>query len=111
MHDEASGAAKSKKETRIEREIELNAPVEEVWKALTDPEQLKRWFPLEARVTPPQGTGGKDGSSFLSWGPGCEGEAKIVAWEPNKRFAWQEETALIEFTLEARGEKTILRLL
>lgn len=118
---ETDGAAKGKKETRVEREVELNAPVEEVWKALTDPEELKRWFPLEARVTPPSGQTAEDGKIFLSWGGDCEGEAKIVAWEPNKRFAWKEETALIEFTLEARalrpsetgsgqGGKTILRL-
>jgi uncharacterized protein YndB with AHSA1/START domain len=102
MSDTKDGA---KRERRIEREIVIDAPVAEVWKALTDPEQLKRWFSLGARVTP-----GKDGAIFLSWGPDCEGEAKIVAWEPERRFAWQEQAALIEWTLEARGAKTVLRL-
>jgi len=94
-----------KKERRLEKEIEIAAPVDEVWKALTDPMELVKWFPLEARVTP--GNGGK---IFLSWGPDCEGEAEIVAWEPGKKFACRENFALVEWTLEARGGKTILRL-
>ena len=28
----------------VEREITLDAPPEEVWEALTDPEQLEEWF-------------------------------------------------------------------
>lgn len=28
----------------VTREIVLDAPVEEVWEALTDPERLKEWF-------------------------------------------------------------------
>jgi uncharacterized protein YndB with AHSA1/START domain len=97
--------AVAKRELRLAKEIEINAPVVEVWKALTEAEELKNWFPLEARVTP--GVGGK---IFLSWGPDCEGEAEIVAWEPNKRFAAKEQLALIEWSLESSGGKTILRL-
>jgi uncharacterized protein YndB with AHSA1/START domain len=83
MAEPTRAAEKTSVEKKIEREILLDAPVEEVWKALTDPKELVRWFPLEARVTP-----GKDGSIFLSWGPDCEGEGKIVAWEPGRRLAW-----------------------
>jgi len=70
----------------LHKEIELTASVEEVWKALTDPRELVNWFPLAARVTP--GVGGR---LFLSWGPHCEGESPIVAWEPGKRFAVQHK--------------------
>jgi uncharacterized protein YndB with AHSA1/START domain len=76
-----------------------------VWKALTESKELVRWFPLDARVTP--GVGGK---IFLSWGPNCEGEAEIVAWEPGKKLASKDNFALMEWTLEARGGKTLLRL-
>ena len=102
---EAAKPEKDKAERRVEKAIELNASVDEVWKALTDPKELVRWFPLEARVTP-----GKGGKIFVSWGPNCEGEAEIVAWEPGKKFAYKEPMALVEWTLEARGGKTILRL-
>ena len=40
----------------IEKELEIDAPIEAVWKALTDAEELTNWFPLEARVKP--GVGG-----------------------------------------------------
>ena len=43
-------------------------------------------------------------------GCGCEGEGEIVAWEPGKKLAWREPVALVEWTLEARGGKTLLRL-
>jgi uncharacterized protein YndB with AHSA1/START domain len=77
-----------------------------VWKALTEGKQLERWFPLEARVTP-----GMDGKIFLSWGPSCEVETKIVAWEPNKKLATKHQFVMVEWILEARGGKTIARLL
>lgn len=91
---------------QIVKEIEINASPDAVWKALTDAEELSRWFPLEARVTP--GPGGK---IFLSWGPNCEGEGQITAWQPGARFAWSENNLLlVEWTIEARGGKTVLRL-
>jgi uncharacterized protein YndB with AHSA1/START domain len=103
---EPKEAAETKTERRLERKIEVNAPIEDVWKTLTDPNELARWFPLEARVTP--GLGGK---IFVSWGPAFEGEAEIVTWEPGKKFAWKDPIGLVEWTLESRGGKTIVHLL
>jgi uncharacterized protein YndB with AHSA1/START domain len=91
---------------QIVKEIEIDAAPDAVWKALTDADELSRWFPLEARVTP--GPGGK---IFLSWGPNCEGEGQITAWQPGAKLAWSEQgLLLVEWTIEARGGKTILRL-
>ena len=45
----------------VEQVIEINAPIEAVWKALNDPVELVRWFPLEAGVN-------ADGSIWMSWG-------------------------------------------
>jgi len=102
---EPKPAEDKKIERRFQKEIEIDAPVEEVWKALTDGEELARWFPLEARVSP--GPGGK---IFISWGRDCEGEAQIVTWEPGKKFAWKDPMSLVEWTLETRGGKTVVRL-
>jgi uncharacterized protein YndB with AHSA1/START domain len=99
---------------RLKKEVEVAASPAAVWKALTDGEELARWFPLSARVKP-----GKDGSVFLSWGPGWEGEARIDAWEPVHLFRWVEskgpvaEGVTTEWKLEpsmAGGRKTLLRL-
>jgi uncharacterized protein YndB with AHSA1/START domain len=102
---ETKRAEDPKKERKLQKEIEIVATQDEVWKMLTDPRQLANWFPLEARVTP--GVGGK---MFLSWGPEWEGEGEIVAWEPGKRLAWKSPFALQEWTIEASGGKTVLRL-
>lgn len=91
----------------IEAEIEIDAPVDVVWEALADPRELERWFPLEARVEPGQG-----GTVWMSWGNEFEGESKIVAWDEGRRLAytWIEEAIVADFTLEARGGSTVLRL-
>lgn len=92
----------------LRMEIEIGAPPEAVWKALTEGEELSRWFPPEARVTP--GVGGK---VFLSWGPGCEGEGPIHLWEPGRRFGWQEkgeQTIAVEWEIEATAGGTRVRL-
>jgi hypothetical protein len=47
----------------------------------------------------------------MSWGSDCEGEAEIVAWEPGRKFAWKENIALVEWTLGARGGKTVVGLM
>lgn len=98
----------------FEMQVTLDAPVEAVWKALADGEELRRWFPIDARVTPP--TAEKAGSIFLSWGPGCEGEGPIAIWEPQKRLLWTESheggavMIGVDFHLEGRGGQTVLRL-
>ncbi|MGH9792379.1 MAG: SRPBCC family protein [Candidatus Acidiferrales bacterium] len=114
-----SGQAKATATRTIEKRIEIDAPVEAVWKALTEGEELARWFPLEARVELRIG-----GTFFVSWGPQCEGEGKIHLLEINRRFGWLEPAppapgaqpgdapvqAAVEWILEGRGGKTVLRL-
>lgn len=104
-----------KRDRTFDLSLEIGAPVDAVWKALTDAAELSNWFPLDARVKP-----GKGGSIFISWGPGCEGEAPITVWEPNRRFQWTEQftpkgqtepvPVTIEYTLESKGGSTVLRL-
>lgn len=103
----------SKQIKRLKKEIEVSASPAAIWKALTDAEELARWFPLSARVTP-----GPGGSILLSWGPECEGEARIEAWEPQKLLRWIDqaggvagpEGVTIEWKLEQRGGITVVRL-
>lgn len=104
-----SEAPRERDARKIERQIEIVAPAEAVWKALTNGEELTRWFPLEASVVP--GAGGK---ISLSWGPQWQGAAVIDVWEPNRRLGWVESATdrpvKVEVTLEARGGKTQVRL-
>ncbi|MEK6644082.1 MAG: SRPBCC domain-containing protein [Planctomycetota bacterium] len=100
----------------VEKVMEIKAPVEAVWKALTEADELTRWFPLQAKATP--GVGGK---IWVSWGAPIEGESEIQIWEPNRRlkttwpFAEGHGTMggvvlTVDYLLEAKGGTTTLRL-
>ena len=96
-------------------EQEVSAPAEAVWQALTTPDGLRQWFPLDARVEP-----GEGGSVWLSWGPGSEGEAPIHIWDLPSRFGWTESygedesgrpiKVAVDFHIEGREGKTVVRL-
>jgi uncharacterized protein YndB with AHSA1/START domain len=62
-------------------EIEIDAPPEAVWKAISNGEEMTRWYAEEARVEP--GAGGKH---WISWGEGQEVAAQNLAWEPGRRL-------------------------
>ncbi len=102
-------------ERLLEREVEIPAPVETVWKALTDGQELQRWFPIKAGVKP-----GKGGFVMMSWGPDMEAENPIEVWEPNKhlRTVWHAPSPVdgtltplaVDFFLEGKGGSTALRV-
>ena len=105
--------------------LDLDATPEQVWRALTEADELVRWFSTGARVTPGQG-----GTMVWSWGHGEDWETRIEAWEPGKLLRLVQEDArpydaqgnplppgevepariAVEFTLETVQGKTRLRL-
>ncbi|MGH7475574.1 MAG: SRPBCC family protein [Longimicrobiales bacterium] len=95
-------------------EVEIAAPIERVWRALTEAAELERWFPLEARVEP-----GPDGSIYMSWKNEFAGESKILVWdEPyHLRTSWgfeavEGEAQVTDYVLESRGGgRTVLRVI
>jgi uncharacterized protein YndB with AHSA1/START domain len=105
--------------TRVqEHEVVVDAPIESVWKAITDAEELTRWFVEEATVEP-----GVGGTIAVSWGGAEKGKSRIEVWEPNHKLrlalmpfkvgtaAEDPQTPIInEYTLERRDGKTVLRL-
>lgn len=69
---------------KFEREVEIDAPVEKVWKVLTDPNQWPSWFPgvdNVSNVTSVTAGGKIDWSSESG-----TGRATIVKMEPLKRL-------------------------
>jgi uncharacterized protein YndB with AHSA1/START domain len=101
-----------------EHEIVIDAPAESVWKAITDAEELTRWFVEAATVEP-----GVGGTFRISWGGAEEGASTIQVWEPNRRLRvvlapfdmgpakYDGTTPIIdEYTIERRDGKTVLRL-
>lgn len=108
---------------RIEKTVELEAPVSRVWRALTDHEEFGEWFRvrLEGPFVAGQVSRGhvtyKD-YEHLRW------EAVVQAMEPERLFSFtwhpcavdpqtdysDEPPTLVEFTLSPRGSGTLLRI-
>lgn len=89
----------------IEVQTLITAPIEAVWKALTDATELVRWFPLQARIVP-----GVGGSVWLSWGDPIVSESAIEAWEPNRHLRVVERRPL-GVLLQPEGTKLDPRIL
>ena len=108
---------------RIEKTVDLRAPVERVWRAVSDHKEFGAWFrvDLEGPFAVGQEARGKithPGYEHLVW------KARVVAIEPFKRlaFTWhpygidpdvdydQEEPTLVEFKLEpiAAGTRLVV---
>lgn len=95
-------------EKKVEAEITIDADAATVWRALSEGEELKRWFPLDARVTP-----GEGGALWLSFGEGMDWEAPIALWEPNRHLRTVDpppSKAAVDYYIEARGGQTVLRI-
>jgi uncharacterized protein YndB with AHSA1/START domain len=87
-----------------EFEFEIDAPREEVWRAIAEPDGLLGWFATDARVTPEVG-----GEFYVAHGEYGQGST-IEDMVPGERLrtAWGETTT--EFLLEGRQGKTVLRI-
>jgi uncharacterized protein YndB with AHSA1/START domain len=109
-----------KKTRDLSEEIEIHASIEDVWKALTDAEELTRWFPLEAKVR-----SGVGGTIWMSWRNEYQFEWKINKWKPNQhlRSVYEQpgdsktgpgdrpsQPMIVDYHLSSRGDKTVLRL-
>jgi uncharacterized protein YndB with AHSA1/START domain len=68
--------------------IDIDASPEQVWQALTEAEELVRWFSTAARVEP-----GKGGTMLWSWGYGEDWQTRIDAWEPGRLLRLVQEDA------------------
>jgi uncharacterized protein YndB with AHSA1/START domain len=103
----------------IEREIVIEAPVETVWSIVTEPQHIVRWFANQAVVDLRPG-----GDITLTFESGIEGKGTVERVEPPSLFSFrwvspeperdmeaaQGHFTLVEFTLEAQGEGTLLRV-
>jgi uncharacterized protein YndB with AHSA1/START domain len=108
---------------RIEKRIELKAPVARVWRALTDYREFGAWF--RVKLTGPFAPG-KASTGHITH-PGYEHivwHAVVQQMEPERLFSftWHpyaiepgvdysaEPPTLVEFRLEPKGDGTVLTL-
>jgi uncharacterized protein YndB with AHSA1/START domain len=119
---------------QIEKEVVLRAPLERVWKAISDADELGRWFgarfggpfvagaSVTSVITPT--TVDVDVARAQEPYAGKGDTWQIVAMEPRRRlaFRWhpyavesgidysQEPTTLVEFTLTETNDGVLLRI-
>ncbi|HIW61875.1 MAG TPA: SRPBCC domain-containing protein [Candidatus Stackebrandtia excrementipullorum] len=86
---------------RINHDIEIAAPVERVWDALTDPLELARWFGTDGTMT-------RDDSTRLelNWRNHGRYLARVEEERPPHRFAWR--WALAPDVEPAPGNSTLV---
>jgi len=109
---------------RIEKQVDIQAPVSRVWRALTDYNEFGEWFKVKLDgpfIVGQEATGAitHPGYEHVRW------RAVVVAIEPEHRFAftWHpyaidpdvdysgEEPTLVEFLLEPTNAGTRLRII
>ena len=108
---------------RIEKSIEINAPVSRVWRALTDYREFGEWF--RVKIGGPF-VAGEISRGHITW-PGYEHltwEVVVQRLEPERYFSFtwhpyavdpakdysQETPTLVEFTLEPTATGTLLQV-
>jgi len=106
----------------IERAVDIDAPVEVVWRTITEPDQVLRWFSDAADIEPRPGASGT-----LTFRRGAEGDPSVVnltvvdvdpphrysfRWNyPSDAIANPANSLLVTFTLSPVGpERTSLRV-
>jgi uncharacterized protein YndB with AHSA1/START domain len=114
-HEPEREVEMSTTEYQIEREIVIDAPVEVVWRTVTEPDQISQWFAdkVELEIKP----GARGYMGFGEQG----GPVIVETVDPPTRFSFRwnhqagEEPAagnslLVEFTLVGEGAHTRLRV-
>jgi uncharacterized protein YndB with AHSA1/START domain len=62
----------------FEKRFKVAAPAEAVWKAITDGEELTRWFCVHATCE-----SGVGGHQHIDWGGGVTAEQIVTVWDPD----------------------------
>jgi uncharacterized protein YndB with AHSA1/START domain len=94
--------------------IDIDATLEDVWKALTTGEGIARWFAPYASVTP-----GEGGSVSVGWDPKEMWDTPITVWEPLRHMQTASEMPskdgrmvrlAVDYYLEAHEGRVRVRL-
>ena len=97
----------------LELSVDIDAPLEEVWKAITEAQGIKNWFAPIASVTKP----GVGGEVTIGWSPEMTWPTNVSAWEPGKHLQWLNDDMMgpgtrlvLDYYLSTESGKTRLRL-
>jgi uncharacterized protein YndB with AHSA1/START domain len=105
----------------IEKDILISAPAETVYRVITEPAQIARWFADAADLDPVPGGQGSLTFEDRATSQRMAVKLTVQAAEPPHRFAFrwdypdgeqptESNSLLVEFTLTAEGDSTRLRV-
>ena len=96
-------------ELTIRRTLELRAPIERVWRALTEATELARWLPHATDLGPGAGAEG-----WFDWGELGRYAVRVEAAEPPRRLVWrwarEAETPVADAAQSTVVEWTLTRV-
>jgi uncharacterized protein YndB with AHSA1/START domain len=111
---------------RVTRTRTIAAPVGEVWKLVSDPYNLPRWWPRTGRVENVDRKGSGRRSQWTkvletAEGRGVRADFRCLSSAENERYVWEQElegtpferhlrSSRVEIGLRARGEETKVSL-
>jgi uncharacterized protein YndB with AHSA1/START domain len=106
---------------RIEREIDIDAPIDVVWTVITEPEHINRWFTDFAELDVRPGGEGRFGWNVKATNRKHVVNLRVERLDPPHFFSFrwnypdgdeptETNAPLVEFSLEAHGGSTRLRL-
>jgi uncharacterized protein YndB with AHSA1/START domain len=93
---------------RVTRTRTVEAPVGEVWKLVSDPYSLPRWWPRTARV---ESVDAKPGGKRTQWtkvlqtaeGRGVRADFRCVSSAERERYVWEQELEGTPFERHLKG--------
>jgi uncharacterized protein YndB with AHSA1/START domain len=99
---------------RVTRTRTLQAPLGDVWKLVSDPYNLPRWWPRTSRVENVEGSGGRRTRwtkvLATSEGRGVRADFRCVSSAEKERYVWEQELAGTPFERHLKGLQVEVRM-
>ncbi len=95
---------------RVTRKRTIAAPLEEVWRLVSDPHNLPRWWPRTSRV---ENVERKSGGRRSQWtkvletaeGRGVRADFRCLSSAENERYVWEQELEGTPFARHLRSSQ------
>lgn len=103
-----------KPERTLELHVDIDAPIEAAWKAITEGPGIANWFAPIAEVSAP----GEGASVKAGWSEEMVMTSTVVAWEPFEHVRWLDESGwmgpgtslAVDYHLSTENGRTRVRL-